>query len=712
MRSRVLLALVLAFAATACPKSDAQPSGGPSGGPGTRKEEALALTETIFEAGLKNGWQDWGWATREVATGGPARFNFSSYGGWILYKGNLQGAPFGGLVIKYKAPKSFLDFLEVRVDSNAQNVYPRVNVGPQHRRDLPDGWTEAFIPYKELNPENLPFEKVVLRAYKSVGTDWVLLEKVGFTKGTAAAAVGSAVVASRDVQMFVDCRAKMTPINPMIYGIAFDPRQDTTHIHKWELGPTARRWGGNPASRYNWELGNAWNTASDWYFENVNYTGDASYSYTKFFKDNEAHHAATVLTVPMIGWVAKDITSVSFPKAQHADQQSFDGYRPEAGNGKTKDGKEIPSGPPTRTSIAATPEFIGRWIEAIRKLDAQTGGRSVAQYILDNEPALWNSTHRDVHPDPLTYDELLERTIQYGTAIRKADPGATIAGPAEWGWPAYSFSAKDAAAGFRVKPDRLAHGDVPLLAYYLQKLKEHEQKTGTRILDVVDLHLYPQADRVGGENGGVDAATAALRIRSTRALWDPSYVDESWIKEPVRLIPRMKEWIAQNYPGRGISIGEWNFGAERHISGGLAVAEALGRFGQGGVTSAFYWTYPPPSTPAFYAFRAYRNFDGKGGRFLDQSVATTAVTGTSLFASKDDKHFVLVALNLTQDAALRAKIDLASCGKVASRRAYTYSGGSTGFKEGAEVKKEDLVITETLQPYSITVIDLRLADGS
>ena len=28
------------------------------------------------------------------------------------------------------------------------------------------------------------------------------------------------------------------------------------------------------------------------------------------------------------------------------------------------------------------------------------------------------------------------------------------------------------------------------------------------------------------------------------------------------LMPRMKEWIDQNYPGRGISIGEWNFGGE------------------------------------------------------------------------------------------------------------------------------------------------------
>ena len=51
---------------------------------------------------------------------------------------------------------------------------------------------------------------------------------------------------------------------------------------------------------------------------------------------------------------------------------------------------------------------------------------------------------------------------------------------------------------------------------------------------------------------------------------------------------RLREWIASENPGLGISIGEWNFGAEEHMSGGLAVAEALGRFGALGLKAAFY----------------------------------------------------------------------------------------------------------------------------
>ena len=184
-------------------------------------------------------------------------------------------------------------------------------------------------------------------------------------------------------------------------------------------------------------------------------------------------------------------------------------------------------------------------------------------------------SNRDVHPGPITYDELLDRTIRYGTAIRTADPQALIAGPAEWGWTGYLYSAQDSFVGTRQRPDRRAHGDVPLMPWYLKKLHDHEKATGTRVLDVFDVHFYPQGDGVYSEKA--DTSTAALRLRSTRALWDPTYKDESWIAEPIKLLPRLKEWVQQNYPGLKISLGEYSFGGEQHMSGGLAEAEALGR---------------------------------------------------------------------------------------------------------------------------------------
>jgi hypothetical protein len=543
---------------------------------------------------------------------------------------------------------------------------------------------------------------------KSVGSSRVLVDKIGFTAGGPREPRPEAPADA--VSLLIDCRAEGLPVSPLIYGIAYDPMHDGRDRHQFTVGASARRWGGNPSSRYNWELGAAWNTANDWFFENVNYTGNPSFTYESFLKDNRDHHLQTALTVPILGWVAKDTTSSGFPVREVGPQRATDPSRPEAGDGMSPDGKPLASGPPTRTSVACSPECIQRWVEQIRAADRARGSRSVDLYILDNEPMLWNSTHRDVHPDPVTYDELLDRTIRYASALRKADPDAVIAGPALWGWPAYFFSAKDAAVGFHLKPDRRAHGDVPFLAWYLQKLREHEQKTGVRLLDVVDIHFYPQGERIGMASGGTDAATAAKRLRSTRALWDPSYVDESWINDRIELIPRMKRLIAENYPGLRLAIGEYNFGAETHMSGGLAVAEALGRFAQGGVWSAFYWSYPADRSPAFWAFRAFRNFDGAGGRFLDLSMPTRGAEGVSLFASRDAQkgHVVAVLLNLRPDRAIRPTVELVGCGAIRAPRVLGFAGGASGFV-ATEAKVANATITaDALPPSSITVLDLPL----
>jgi hypothetical protein len=510
--------------------------------------------------------------------------------------------------------------------------------------------------------------------------------------------LGETGSAPRNASFVLDCSAPGQPISPLIYGVG------GAGGAPWDTGTTARRWGGNPTTRYNWEQ-NTWNAAKDWFFRNAE---GAPGGYRSFLEESRQRGVKSAMTVPMIGWVAKDGTSYSFSVAAFGPQQATAPESPDMGNGVGGDGKPIQPGPPTVTSVASTPASIGRWVRQIRADDGDKG-RSVDSYILDNEPMLWNSTHRDVHPDPTTYDELLERTIAYGTAIRQADPDAKIAGPAEWGWQAYHYSAKDVATGLFRRPDRRAHGDEPLIPWYLRKIREHEQKSGTKILDILDVHFYPMADGIGIYAGGkTDPATSALRIRSTRSLWDPTYKDESWIGERMRVIRLLREWIAANSPGLGISIGEWNFGAETHMSGGLAVAEVLGRFGLEGVTSAYYWTIPADRSPAFWAFRAFRNFDGQAGRFLDWTVPVKGTsTLTSLFASRDAdrRRLVAVLLNLSALKPLSSAITLQGCGAVGSVRAFTYTGGETGFSPlQTSTTKGPLEVSAA--PYSITVLDI------
>src|SRR5262249_7498493 len=156
--------------------------------------------------------------------------------------------------------------------------------------------------------------------------------------------------------------------------------------------------------------------------------------------------------VPTIGWTPTDRTRRwGFSVGKYGTQQQTEctatggasWCNPDAGNGLRPNGTPITGNDPHDTSRAVGPGFVtGRMTHiAARVGTASQGG--VKLFALDNEPTLWNSTHRDVHPDATTYDELWQRTRDYAAAIKAQDPAALTLGPAEWGWCAYFGSAAD-----------------------------------------------------------------------------------------------------------------------------------------------------------------------------------------------------------------------------------------------------------------------------
>jgi hypothetical protein len=447
----------------------------------------------------------------------------------------------------------------------------------------------------------------------------------------------------------VDASARHS-ISPYIYGMNFADASLAA-----ELRLPVNRWGGNSTTRYNWQLDTS-NRASDWYFENIANDNDNiaalpnGSASDQFVDQNRGTGTESILTLPLIGWTPKDRgQGCGFGVSKYGAQQYTDYWRPDCGNGVRANGTEITGNDPTDTSKAIGLDFVQGWIAHLNARYGTAAGGGVRFYDLDNEPMLWNSTHRDVHPTPTSYDELRDRTFQYAAAVKASDPSTQTLGPVLWGWTAYFWSALDTAEGgdwWNHPQDRLAHRDTPFVAWYLQQMKLYEQQHGVRILDYLDLHYYPQQSGVALNEAG-NTATQTLRLRSTRALWDPTYADESWIDTPVTLIPRMKAWVDANYPGTKLAITEYNWGGLESINGALAQADVLGIFGREGLDLATLWSPPKPDQPGAFAFRMYRNYDGAGGQF--------GSTGVSAASSDQSKLAVYASLR-PADGALTVMV--------------------------------------------------------
>jgi hypothetical protein len=437
------------------------------------------------------------------------------------------------------------------------------------------------------------------------------------------------------VTIQVDAAQGRRPIDPRIYGLN---HADTATLGA--LGSPLNRFGGNRRSRYNWQQ-NVDNTGSDYFFLSFPFAPVPGEQADSHVGHSVNAGAEAMITVPMIDYVARTTPQrdilCSFRQSVYGAQTDADPFNPDCGSGILLNGQPIVGNDPLDAHIPNSLGLQSSFVQHLVDTWGPAAGGGVRYYLLDNEPAIWHQTHRDVHPVGASYDEMASKMLAYAQIIKGVDAGALVVGPEEFGWTGYFLSGLDIqicdaaeAMGdftcYQDPPDRAAHGGQDYVAFVLERFRLAEATYG-RLLDVFSLHYYPQA--AGIFSDAVDPATQDRRSRSTRALWDPTYVDESYIGEPVRLIPRMKQWVADVYPGTATGITEYHWGAENHINGGTAQADVLGIFGREGLDLATHYTDGPLPVATFpaRAFQIYRNYDGQQSAFGDTSVLTVAAHG-------------------------------------------------------------------------------------
>jgi len=486
-----------------------------------------------------------------------------------------------------------------------------------------------------------------------------------------AAAMPAARAQSPGPALRVDVAADRHPISPDIYGMNDNP-WDPGLGH--ELQVPVSRWGGDATTRYNWQV-DASNAGGDWFFM----AGGGDKAFTPgggadaFVSKVKGVGGKALLTIPVIDYinsVPKNRWDCSFPVSLFGPQKDHNPYvhpivngqRTDAGNGQRPDGSNIvlTKDQILRVHIPNTPAHQRAWLRHLIGRFGTAAHGGVTIYQMDNEPGGWANTHRDVHPDAPTYPEIVDKTLPYARMVKQADPTAQVDGPGDFGWAVY-------------KGDPAKTGGLWNAEYYLKRFRDASRQAGRRLLDYFDEHYYPV-----GQAGQSDA----VRLESTRSLWDPTYVEKDWIGQyggAIRLIPRMHEWVNGYYPGTKLAITEynWNLGGPQTVTDALVEADVLGIFGRERLDLATMWGPPRPDQPAAYAFRLYRNYDGRGGKYGSIWVRSASADQGRLAVygaqRRSDGALTLMVINKTGDD-LTAPLTLSHFTPAAQAQVSRYSG--------------------------------------
>ena len=206
------------------------------------------------------------------------------------------------------------------------------------------------------------------------------------------------------------------PISPLIYGSNSDQGLATNR-------QTNLRLGGNRWTAYNWENNDS-NAGSDYCFQNDDFLSSSltpGAAIKPTVDEATAAGDTAIVTIPIVDYVAADRNGGCDVRNSGANylQTRFKQNLPTKGAAFT-------TTPSTSDGYVYQDEFVN-WLKT-------TEPNAHIIFQLDNEPDLWSSTHAEVHPNPVTYAELVQRNIAYAKAIKAVWPTAEVDGPVDYGF--------------------------------------------------------------------------------------------------------------------------------------------------------------------------------------------------------------------------------------------------------------------------------------
>ncbi|MCF0072911.1 T9SS type A sorting domain-containing protein [Dyadobacter sp. CY261] len=397
------------------------------------------------------------------------------------------------------------------------------------------------------------------------------------------------------IQVAIDAAAEVKPISPYLYGrnnsfSSTDPNWTLPESDLIRLRDAGVRFfresGGNNSSKYNWRR--KLSSHPDWYNNvYVNNWDQAAQALQKHFPAAQGMWA-----FPLLGQAAKSSTA-NFADWDYNRSQWWEGVNQNLAGG----------GVPNATGTKAKKEgdihaYLEKWdadsVVGILGHWFGAGGiglkrEGIRYWNMDNEPEIWSGTHDDVMPKQITPQEFMQRYIATAKKAKAIDPEIRLAGPVtanEWQW--YNWDGKPVTENGKT---------YPWLEYFIKTVAEEQQKSGVRLLDVLDIHFYPATKK-----------TEEV-VQLHRVFFDRDYIfpeangvktinggyDNSLTREYI--FARCNDWLNQYLgAGHGVNLGLTETGIDGSVAPSVAAvwyASTVGEFMKNNVEIFTPWTWKP-----------------------------------------------------------------------------------------------------------------------
>lgn len=518
-------------------------------------------------------------------------------------------------------------------------------------------------------------------------------------------------ICAQSVIVQIDAAQGRKPISPYIYGknnnISDDPSSPTS-ASEWELMRDAglrfaRENGGNNASKYNWRL--KLSSHPDWY-NNIYYH---NWDYSAKTLGDSMPGVQGMWAFQLIGKAAANNTN-NFNDWAYNNSNWWSGTCQNLAGGGTPNA----GGGCAATTSGNTNLYLENWTadSTVGILDHWFGGGSlgydpnkIRYWSMDNEPDIWNSTHDDVIPTQPTAEALMQLYFSVAKKARAKYPNIKLTGPvpcSEWQW----YSWNNSKINYNGQ-------DYVWLQYFIKRCAEEQLATGIRLVDVIDIHSYPNenssADILQGHRIYFDTTynyPGANGVKTTSASgWDNSITKEY-------IFGRVNKWLTQ-YMGanHGVTCGISEFGAT-NINANVTAnsyASLLGTFADNNVEFFSPWFWYPGMWETMHLFSRY----AKSTRVRSVSSNETDVSAYSSVNSSNDS-MTIILVNRSISATHNTTINLSNFsipnGSYTTKRLSSLPSGETfvshtnnALQNGtATVSSNSLTVS--LPPLSITTI--------